>query len=233
MTIRTYLTSWGLMNLLAFFSAVVNAVGVAKKKKYIVYVFKPLTLLLLIWIAWQLKRGPHSATLRTWFLPALLFSFLGDVFLMFAGNISFLLGLVSFFAAHVCYIIGLNPTLPPPGTWFIFVLMVVLFAVVYPKIRRGLLEKGESPLQIPTAIYAMILSAMLGSAWATLIRPEWMASARVVLIAGGSLFYLSDFLLAWNRFVTYTHTRDILVIVTYHLAQIFLTASIAMGPNIL
>ena len=165
-------------------------------------------------------------------LTIYIFSFMGDVFLMFTGNLSFLTGLVSFLLAHVCYIIGLNPALPPLRAWFIYVMMAVVFGVVYPKIRRGLYEKGERALQIPTAIYAMILSAMLGSVWSTLIESEWTIIARFVVIAGGSLFYLSDLLLAWNRFVNYTHHRDIVVIATYHMAQFFLTASIALGPGI-
>jgi uncharacterized membrane protein YhhN len=149
---------------------------------------------------------------------------------MFSGNRYFVLGLISFLVAHICFIIGLNATVPPAGMWVIAICITLLYVLVYPKIDRALQQRAEHALRIPTAVYAIILSLMLGSTWAVLFRTDWSPISQIVVVLGGSLFYISDLLLAWNRFVNHTHKRDVFVMVTYQIAQILLTASIAFGP---
>lgn len=230
MTIMVFLQDWGWLMLAVVISAVIDWLAVAKRAKKVEYIFKPLTLGILLLLVWLLGRGQHSAYLRTWFLPALFFSLCGDIALMFSGSRFFMLGLAAFLLAHGCYIIGLNPSIPPGGAWVVFTGVAILYVLVYPQIDRALKQKRETSLRLPAALYAVVLSFMLGSAWTVLLRPGWSPLSKFVVILGSSLFYISDLLLAWNRFVKHTHQRDIVVIVTYHLAQILLTATIALGP---
>ncbi len=67
---------------------------------------------------------------------------------------------------------------------------------------------------------------MLFSAYATAFRPDWQLARQVLVAAGATLFFISDGMLAWNRFVRPMHLLDIGVVVTYHLAQLILAASI-------
>jgi hypothetical protein len=59
-------------------------------------------------------------------------------------------------------------------------------------IASGLRRSGQIALLGPVAIYSVVLSLMLFSAWATLFRPEWTFLRRAFVIAGGSLFFVSD-----------------------------------------
>jgi uncharacterized membrane protein YhhN len=214
--------------------ALVDWVAVARRQKRLEYVFKPATLVAVLVGAWLLTRGPHDAWQACFFLPGLVFSLAGDVFLMLpgagAGSSSpyFLPGLVAFFLGHLCYIAGLNPA-PPP--WLSLVFLVVVAAVggtLYRSIAAGLRRQGHTSLLAPVALYSVVLSLMLFSAWATLFRPEWTPPRRGLVIAGASLFFASDAMLAWDRFVTPSSLLHLLVIVTYHLGQMALAASIAL-----
>ena len=69
---------------------------------------------------------------------------------------------------------------------------------------------------------------MLFSAWATLFSPAWTGAGRVAVIVGATLFFASDSMLAWNKFVVPSHRMHVAVIVTYHLAQIALAATLAL-----
>jgi hypothetical protein len=45
-------------------------------------------------------------------------------------------------------------------------------------------------------------------------------------ILGASLFYVSDALIAWNRFIGETRHGRLAIIVTYHLGQVGLVLSL-------
>ena len=230
MTLVKYLSTWGWLILVALLSGIMNWIGVVRRDKTLVHIFKPLTLFVLLLAAWFVKSGQHSDYMRSWFLPALFFSLCGDVFLMFSGNKYFLLGLVSFLIAHICFIAGLNSALPPAGVWVIVLAVAFIYTLIYPKIDRELKQQGNRELRIPAAIYSIILCLMVVSAWTVLLRNGWSITAQIVVVSGGTLFFISDLLLAWNRFVNHTHQRDVAVMVTYQLAQVLLTASIALSP---
>jgi uncharacterized membrane protein YhhN len=61
------------------------------------------------------------------------------------------------------------------------------------------------------------ISLMLASA---------IGTAEALAIAGAALFYVSDALIAWERFVRPRAWHGLAIIVTYHLAQASLTLSL-------
>ena len=208
--------------------AVLNWISVARSWKKAEYVSKPATLIVVIVAAWLITRGPHDAWMARFFLPGLIFSLAGDVFLMLPGERFFIPGLVSFLLAHVCYIMGLNPTLPPLPALIPLVIAVVVGLLLVRGIASGLRRSGRMALLGPVALYGLVLSLMLFSAWATLFRPEWTALRRALVIAGASLFFASDSMLAWDKFVELLPGGHTKVMITYHLAQFALAASIAL-----
>jgi len=220
--------------LIALAFAVVDWVAVARRQKGLEYVFKPATLVAVIVGAALLTQGPHDAWQARFFLPGLVFSLAGDVFLMLPETAAgrprpyFLLGLVSFLLGHVCYIVGLNPTLPPALALVAFVVVAAIGVTLYRAIAAGLRRQGQEAMKMPVALYSVALSLMLFSAWATLFRPEWTPVRRGLVIAGASLFFGSDAMLAWGRFVRRSPLLHFLVIVTYHLGQMALAVSIAL-----
>ena len=212
----------------AFILAVWNWITVARNWKRAEYVSKPATLIAVIVAAWLITRGPHDEWMARFFLPGLIFSLAGDMFLMLPGERFFVPGLVSFLLAHVCYIIGLNPTWPPLPALIPLVIVAAIGLWLARGIASGLRRSGQTALLVPVVVYSCVLSLMLFSAWATLFRPEWTSLRRAFVIAGGSLFFASDSMLAWDKFVRLLPGGRTKVMVTYHLAQFALAASIAL-----
>lgn len=215
---------------LAFAAALILAgiewLAVARGWRRLEYIFKPATLLAVILAAWLLTRGPHDGWIARFFLPGLVLSLAGDIFLLLPGERFFMAGLVSFLLAHLCYTVGLNPMLPP---WPALVCLLVVGVIGLPLIRgilSGLRRQHQIELTIPVVMYGLVLSLMLVSALATLFRPEWTPVRRGMAIAGAGLFYASDTMLAWNQFVAPLPQRRLWVMITYHLGQIGLAASI-------
>jgi uncharacterized membrane protein YhhN len=60
----------------------------------------------------------------------------------------------------------------------------------------------------------------------TLFRMEWNAIAALLAALGAFLFYFSDVILAWNKFVMPIKNGRIINMVTYHLGQIALIAGV-------
>jgi hypothetical protein len=69
----------------------------------------------------------------------------------------------------------------------------------------------------------MLLAAML-----TLLRPDWNATAALLVCSGAALFYFSDITLAWHRFVNPIKNGRMLNIGMYHIAQIMIVVGVAM-----
>jgi uncharacterized membrane protein YhhN len=164
-----------------------------------------------------------------WFGVGVLFSLVGDVFLLWLDRM-FLYGLAAFLLAQIAYIVGFN--LPPsPVSWLgLFLAFVIGLggARVIRRILSGLAEKGQTRKRIPVAVYGTVISLMLLSAMLKLTDPAWDAAASLLVALGAFLFYLSDIILAWNQFVAPIKNGRILNIGTYHAGQILLIAAVVI-----
>ncbi len=188
---------------------------------------KPLVILALM--AWfTVSAGWQGG--NTWFGLALVFSLLGDIFLMFPKRL-FLAGLVSFLLAHVCYIVGLNrePLEFQTGLLLLLVLLAVVDYILFSRLSRA---PACRKLRIPIALYIMVLSLMAFSALACLARPLWTGAAAGFVALGGVLFMFSDALLAYNRFICPTSHGHLVVMASYHLAQISLITGVIMHAGL-
>jgi uncharacterized membrane protein YhhN len=211
---------------IALVLAAVDWVAVLRQSRPVEWVAKPATLVAIIAGAWLLARHTGMPRLATWFLAALVFSLLGDIFLMLDGEHWFPLGLGAFLVAQICYIIGLNPTPPPgPSLWLLVFIVVVDWLVLRPVVRAAKAQ-GATTLQLPIVIYGVALSLTLFSGWATWLRTQWPMAGSVAASAGTTLFFASDLMLAWNKFVRPSRLLRMGVIVTYHLAQLALALTI-------
>lgn len=223
-----YLAFARLSFVVALILALLNWVAVVRDQRRLVYVSKPATLVAVLGGAWLLTRGPHDAWQSRFFLPGLVFSLAGDIFLMLPGERFFLYGLISFLLGHVCYVVGMNPTLPPYTSLVFLVAVALIWVLFYRFLASGMRRRGQTSLLAPVATYSAVIGLMLFSAWATLFRPEWAPLRRGLVIAGATLFTISDGMLATNRFVKSFPLAPLWVMVTYHLGQMALAASIAL-----
>ncbi len=128
------------------------------------------------------------------------FSWGGDVALLGRSRSSFLAGVGSFALAHGAYIAGFlsardrSATLNAPGVR----VATVQWAVVAP-VMAAQAGRKDPALRLPIAAYAGVLSAMFATS--TLLRASMPAGARRRIVAGTSLFLLSDTVLAVQKFL--------------------------------
>jgi uncharacterized membrane protein YhhN len=175
-------------------------------------------------ILWFTLVGKWQGGL-TWFGLALVFSLLGDIFLLFPFRF-FLPGLIAFSLAQIFYIIGFNLTAVEmtAGIWLISIIILLgAFFDFAPIIRKVSNQPSRYKLLPSVVFYALIITLMLVSAWLTLARPGWNGSAIILVILGASLFYISDSLLAREKFIGPAKFGGLAVMVTYLLAQLLIT----------
>jgi alkenylglycerophosphocholine hydrolase len=204
---------------LAVLVALADWYAVDKNITWLRYSSKPLVIILLgIWLLLQ----PISFPILFWFFVALVFSLIGDIWLLVPSRF-FMAGLASFLLAHVGYIIGFNQHQLPPLTWPVVQLVsffIFLGVFIYPLLYRSIKKRsGTRKLQGATLIYFIILSLMAISATSTLFRPDWERQTAAFVAAGGLLFFFSDFMLAFDRFIRPVSHGRLVVHITYHLGQ--------------
>jgi uncharacterized membrane protein YhhN len=212
-----------IINGFVLYIAVIDWIAVANNWKKIEYFAKPGVILVLI--IWLIAIGGYRGQLQ-FFLIGLFFSLAGDIFLMLPSQ-KFIPGLISFLLAHIAYIRGFaiaNPKFSFTG--LVLLLLVGLIAlVIMPQISNGLNTQKQEKLLIPIIIYSVVISLMLVSALLTMVGPysQWNLIPSVLVSFGALLFFISDILLAWNKFVNPILYGSLFIIIPYHIAQITIT----------
>jgi uncharacterized membrane protein YhhN len=190
------------------------AVGTGRRR--IEYLAKPLALLAILGLA--LALDPASGVERTLVVVALACSLLGDVFLLLDDEPWFVFGLGAFLLAHLAYVAAFWWRGVSPGAFLVgLVVVAVALLVLGRRILRAASGGEHSDLVGPVALYMVVISLMLASA---------IGTAGALAIAGAALFYCSDALIAWTRFVRPLPQGRLAVIVTYHVAQVLLVLSL-------
>ena len=217
---------WFLIGVAAV-AALVDWVAVARDDTRLEYAAKPAVLVALVLAAVVLPASHTDLVHRQWwFVAALVCCLAGDVLLMVPLDL-FVPGLAAFLVGHVLYIVGfLQPPSPPGVPPFAFsptglvvaaLVLAVVAAVPAYAIFRSLVRTGQTGLVAPVACYLVAIATMAVLA----------ANVGVpVAAAGGALFVVSDTVLATGRFVRPLRGGDVVVHVTYHLAQVLLVLSL-------
>jgi uncharacterized membrane protein YhhN len=204
------------------FLAIAGALAVAdwivvtpgRRDNRLEYLLKPGTMVALIVVAIALE--PESAAQRSWFVAALILSLAGDVFLMLPADL-FVAGLASFLLAHVAYIIGFVVAGFDAGTASIGLVIVALAAATLGVRIIQAVRTGHPALQLPVTIYMTVISVMVYAAF---------GSEEPLAIAGALVFYASDSVIAWDRFVEPKGWARPAIMSTYHVAQALLVLSL-------
>jgi uncharacterized membrane protein YhhN len=181
---------------------------------------KPGTMVTLIVVAMLLD--PADPAIRAWFVAALVLSLAGDVFLMLAEK-WFVAGLGSFLVAHVAYVAGLLLAFRSGWSLTAGLVLVAGFGTWVGRRVVTAVAEANSALIGPVVAYIAVISAMVVAAFGT--GSAWAIAAAV-------LFYASDSLLAWDRFVESLRLGPLAVMVTYHLAQMsFVVSLVTLAPG--
>lgn len=172
------------------------------------YLWKPGTMLLIIALA--ATALPDAGGYGYLILLGLLCSVAGDIFLMLPTD-RFLAGLLSFFLAHLCYVAAFTPAGSlTAADGLVAAGLLVTGGLLLRRLLPGVLEQGGQAMLLPVILYLLVISTMVLRA---------VMSRNPVLIIGALLFYLSDGILAWNRFVRPVRGADLAIMSTYFAAQ--------------
>ncbi|MEJ5991530.1 lysoplasmalogenase family protein [Ramlibacter sp. PS3R-8] len=187
-------------------------------------VFKPLAMVLAIVFvlqrsAWLRSAGQFEFKL----LAALVLCLAGDVLLMLEGL--FIPGLVSFLAAHLCYL----ALFKQGQSWFpsgraLFATLgaaVAMYAFLFPHLGPV--------LKVAVAAYAVVIALMAAQA---IGRAVVLRDAASVAVAVGSVFFmLSDTVLAINRFAQPLPLAQFWVLATYYAAQVLIVRNAVLASR--
>ena len=181
------------------------------------WLLKPLTSVLFILAAFV--HGPHGR--YDWLMVGgLVLSAVGDVCLIPAHRRWFLVGLVAFLVAHLCYLAAFGQrasllAINPLAGVVVGAASTALFLYFRPYLGS---------LRGPVLIYVIVVTLMLMGAWAlTVGGGGW--SWRVA--TGATLFYLSDITAARDRFIADSgFSNRVLGLSLYYAGQFLLAFSV-------
>jgi uncharacterized membrane protein YhhN len=207
--------STSILVLLVILSASIHIRAEYRGPRLQIYIFKPLTMVL-IWLIAILGQATLSFY-KYMILTGLVFSTAGDVFLMMPSD-RFVAGLVAFLIAHLFYSMAFVSEihtllwwpLVPLGTYG-----VVTYVILFPSLGR---------LKSPVLLY---VGAILMMAWLAWERWDQTGQSGALLaLAGALLFVLSDTVLAVNRFRGTFKLARALNLITYFAAQCLIASSV-------
>lgn len=210
---------------LAIVFAALEALALSRGPKKLEWLAKPAVMVcLFIWL--YLNTGMQGITI--WFGIGILFSLLGDVLLMLSLDRLFVFGLGAFLLAHIFYIVGFQDQFASisAGSLLTVVLLGASAIRLMRRIVGAIRARGQNKLVVPVILYSVVISLMLFAALTTIFDPTWTARASFFVSIGASFFFMSDIILAWNKFVSPIKNGRILNIALYHLGQIGLIAGI-------
>jgi uncharacterized membrane protein YhhN len=195
-------------------------------------IWKPLATVCCIAIAALAFAMPLSVPLYTVLvLTGLTLSLIGDWLLIDADEEPrlFVAGLVAFLLAHIAYIFAFAYARSVRGGPYDLgreliaaALLFVLGAVAYFYLRPSL-----GPYRQPVLAYMIVISLMVHQAVAGVSPNAGLLSQPALAVGGALLFYMSDLMLAINRFVFEGEGRynNVWVLATYYGAQLLIALS--------
>lgn len=187
---------------------------------------KPLLMPLLIYIVYLRVAGTVTLP-RLLLAGALIFSWAGDLFLMYGHESSYFLGgLGAFLIAQILYILILNKSVDQKQ---VFLIKPLIPVILYGILLLSVLIPNAGNLVMPIVLYAVCLLGMVGSA--LLRQGRTIKESFKWALIGAILFVLSDSLIAMDKFVLDLPYGSSFVMTTYILAQYYLVKGILLHPE--
>jgi uncharacterized membrane protein YhhN len=189
----------------------------------LVYITKPLLVISLISYFLYSTQGIAGFADKNFFVVALLFALLGDVFLMIRGQDLFIPGLGSFLLMQWLYIFVFGKKMKQTIFTSRSLLTLLPFLIYAALLFFLIAKKLTGPvLKCAIGVYALSISIM---AWTAFLGIK-SAPSRNLIFIGALLFLLSDSLIAVGRFLSPVPMQDLLVMGTYAAAQILITTGL-------
>jgi uncharacterized membrane protein YhhN len=158
---------------------------------------------------------PPTGTVEKLVHIGILFSILGDGFLVAQGDRAFMAGTAAFLTAQLLYAAAFwsmrspeHPIAPVAG------IVVIVSALLVAN-----LWKGAGALRPAVVVYGLAITAMVGTALGTL-GGRLPQLAALCIASGAVLFYISDATLAWDKFKRPVKHAAIVTMGVYWVGQI-------------
>ncbi|WP_339925370.1 lysoplasmalogenase [uncultured Cyclobacterium sp.] len=211
---------------LFLFAALADIAMIVNAESSYRYFTKPVIMIALLLYFLQITKLINGSLLRITVSAGLFFSFLGDVLLL--DESLFLFGLGAFFMTHICYIVAFkltqNHTLNLFKVNFIKMFVFNLPLYIVAALIYFLIHSQLNELKIPVIIYIMAIVMMVTMARERFGRTN--NSSFWQLFLGAFLFFISDSLLALDRFFHPIVDGDLLIMSTYILGQLLIVMGI-------
>ncbi|KAJ1931113.1 hypothetical protein GGF37_007501 [Kickxella alabastrina] len=188
-------------HILAILLSALYLVAIVNEWHSLKYSLKPTVTLL---IAYPTSKPPIPRKI----FHGLLFSTLGDIFLMLPLDQTFIPGLVSFLIAHILYIQAFGK--PRRVIWWMAAPYALFAAVMLGLLSSGVGKEGWV-VQVGVVVYVGVICFMAFCA---------LMTGRIILVVGTVLFCVSDSVLAWNKFLQVYAWGEFVVMLTYYAAQL-------------
>lgn len=200
------------LSILTIISAGIAIYSKYSTNKILLYVFKPLTTILILLLSILFSHTSFQNNNLLIFI-GIIFCLFGDVFLMLHKR--FILGLISFLIAHILFLIFFylkseyyNYYLLIP----VFLIGILLYTFLYKKLGK---------MKLPVLLY---LAFILLMAWSgiSFYSTSYSIASRIIAVAV-ILFVFSDANIAFNKFNKPYRIAELLILSTYY-SSIYLIA---------
>ena len=202
--------------------SIFDIIGILFKIPILIVIFKPFILLSLL-VLYSLSISLKNR----WYVLALVFSFFGDVFLMFTGELYFIVGLISFLIAHILFIkiviSRIQNTTVLKVIYSIIPFLLVFSTLLF--ILKGSLDE----MLVPVVIYGFTIST-----FGTVSLLDYLnkgSNKTLLMLVGSIIFIVSDSVLAIDKFHFETHTFKVIIMCTYVLAQYLIYRSMILDSK--
>ena len=220
--------------LLFWINALIHVFSIILDHNQLILITKPLIMPILAGMFFFKTIDVERQVPVSYVYLAMLFSFFGDVLLMFMdqGEIYFITGLTAFLFAQVLYTITYRhyrykgSNVSGWGIRMIYSFIVIAYTIIlcislFPHLGEMLL---------PVTLYTLTIFGMVIMA---IFRQNRTSTLSFYLVFSGAvIFLLSDSIIAINKFMVSVYYERILVIITYMIAQFLITTGLAEHVNL-
>lgn len=197
----------------------------ARKKNRVGPVLVLKTVLSFLFVLLALTASHGNFIYYRYIISGLVLALVGDVCLAIPRRVAFQVGLVAFLIAHVLYIAAFA-ALSSPAEWWPVALATeavfvggVFFAWLAPHLGR---------MRIPVFLYTATAGLTLAGAISLFLNVQKAQPGAAVILAGTSLFVISDLFVARHRFITPSFVNRLYGLPLYYAGQFLLAFSVTL-----
>ena len=205
--------------LVAIFGALA-IIGAETKRRWLVAFAKPIATASLLLIV----GPPPTYIVEKLVAFGIVFSIIGDGFLVVESDRAFFAGTSAFLTAQLLYATAFWVARVPERP----VAPVAIVVVVVSALLVANLWRPAGALRPAVAVYGVAITLMVGTALGTLGGPMKPAAA-LCAASGAVLFYISDATLAWDKFKRPVRHASLVTMGVYWLGQIGIALAARMS----